>query len=193
MTQTLLALAALVALTMLTLGQVRDRVRNDADAYQLDAVVAARGVGVEVLERLSGYPFDGGEGGVVSSLVGASGVTGSGTDAYSPQSRFGSDSVATGRMLDDLFANAGWDDLDDFDGVDGVVAPVRVTDPSTGAVRSRDFTVSVEVRYAEQEASGNWRAALSPLTRSHCKRAIVRVDAPSLSTPLTFGRVYAAP
>ena len=186
MPQALLGLLALAALSMLVLQSSRDRVQDATSTHQLDAVVTARGVGVEVLERLTGYPFDGGEGGTASAT---------GPLAYSPASRFGvSGPSSAGVPLDDAFADTRYDDLDDFHGVDGALAQVQIADPTSGASQTQDFAIAVEVEYVEPDpVTGGWGPVQVADTRTPYKRAIVTVDSPHLAVPLQYARLYVAP
>ena len=179
MPQTVLALLALVVVTLLTQQTLLGTAADAADSHESESLVQARGVAVTVLERLAAYPYDGGEGG-----------SGPGTAAYSPPSRFGSGVSASGVSLDAVFAHTAYDDLDDFSGVAGAIASQPVTDPETGATTTLDFEVAISVRYAERDGSGDWQPASS---RTHHKLAEVRVTHPTLDAPLDFGRVYAAP
>lgn len=181
MPQTILALLAIVAATVLTLQVKGSAVQTLDDAYENDAYSQARGVAVSVLERLSAYPFDGGEGGGV----------GSDTTAYSRRQHFGTGSTTTGVPLNDLFASGSFDDLDDFHGVSGAVASRSVGNPTTGGTETLDYDVSIVVTYAKRDPSGDWISVLAP--RAHHKMAFVRVDHYTMDTPLQFGRVYTAP
>lgn len=152
---------------------------------EMDIAVTSRGVGIEVLERLSAVPFDGGEGGTPGGV---------GPDAFSPLSSFGSDSSSIGRPTDDLFTNPGWTDLDDFDSVEGAISTVKIFSPASGALESLDFTVNIEVRYVDQDAiTGDWQPVTELTRRTSYKRALVTVDSPMLTAPLQIGRIYAGP
>lgn len=80
MPQTLLALLALVGVSLMVLQTGQQRMQKASDIYIDSAISQASGVGLSVLERLSGYPFDGGEGGTPS---------GSDVERFSPRGSFG--------------------------------------------------------------------------------------------------------
>jgi hypothetical protein len=183
MPQSLLALFGILAISTLVLQTSRDRMSDLDASYRNEAEVQARGVAVEVLERLSGVAFDGGEGGDAS---------GTGTAVLSPRASFGSSADTTGQPMETLFSSAGLDDLDDFDGVTGAVATVSVVDPESGTAQSLDLTVAIEVVYVEQDAAGNWGPAASAATRTPFKRAMVSVDHSSFAEPARLGRIYVA-
>lgn len=184
MHQTLLALLAVVCVSMLVLQTRRGRVEDGASIYRSDAVAQARGVGLSVLERLSAYPYDGGEG---------ASPTASSTDAYSPRGRFGVGGPQRGLEMADVFADAARDDLDDFDRVVGAVARQSVSDPGGGAPADVVFEVSISVDYAARDGGGDWVRVAAPSRREHHKLVTVVVDHESFPSPLRFGRVYAAP
>lgn len=177
MPQTLLALLAVVGVTVLVQQGGRDRIDDAASTRRSEIEVQARGVATSVLERLSGVPFDGGEGG--------------GTSAYSPSLSFGTGASAAGRLLDEVFADGTYDDLDDFHGVQSVVARHFVYDPASKETRPLDLSVDIEVSYVEQD-DGGWVPPES-YVRTPFKRAIVTVRASDLLAPVQLGRIYAAP
>ena len=183
MPQTLLALLALSAVSVLTLRNSHSRIQDMQRAHRADIEVQSRGVAVGVLERISGYPFDGGEGAPPS----AAGVGG-----YSRPADFGADVAAAGRALDALFADAAYDDVDDFDGVADAVARQVLFDPASGEDRALDLAVDVEVVYVRPDAAGDWAPAPPPVRTPH-KQATVSVRHPSLTAPVRLGRIYAAP
>lgn len=184
MPQTFLALLAIVCVSLLVLQMGQGRVRDSTAIYRSDAIVQARGVAVSVLERLSAYPFDGGEGAT---------PLGSGTNAYSPRGSFGTGGTAVGLDADALLASPSRDDLDDFDGVAGAVARQSVTDAETGATQEVTFEVSITVDYAARDGAGHWRPVTDPSIRTHYKLATVFIDHETFPGPLRFGRIYAAP
>ena len=184
MPQTLLALFAIIAASVLSFQNSQTRIRDITRSHRGEISVQARGAAISVLERLSGVDFDGGEGGDASST---------GTDAYSPTQSFGSGSAATGRLMDALFADSAFDDLDDFDGVQGAVSRNSLYDPASDETRSIDLTVDIQVEYVEQDASDAWVAVTGSSDRTHHKRATVTIAHPTLTDSIRLGRIYAAP
>jgi len=183
MPQTLLAVFAIFGVSLLALQGARGRIADLQDTYQSGAEVQARGVGVEVLERISGVPFDGGEGGTAG---------GTGTDAYSPPASFGTGVDSDGQPLGTLFTIGAFDDLDDFDGVQGAVATVTVFDPVSATAQTIEVEVSIEVDYVADAGGGDWRP-VGGTTRTPFKRALVTLAHPSFPTPAQLGRIYVAP
>lgn len=181
MQQTLLTLFAVVAAGLLMQQAMKANRADQASSFESETQVQARGVAVSILERLSGYPFDGGEG----TTPGATG-----TNAFSPAASFGVGLPAV--SLDALFASSAYDDIDDFDGLAGVSAAQAVTDPVTGATQSFEVSVNVSVDYVKHTPSTGW-GSVNGATRTPHKQVTVTVDHETLTTPVRFGRVYSAP
>lgn len=184
MPQTLLALFAIIAASVLAFQNTRSRLDDMTRSHRGEITVQARGAAISILERLSGLDFDGGEGGDAAST---------GTGAYSPSASFGTAATASGRLMDDLFADPAFDDLDDFSGVQNAVSRDSLYDPSSDQTRSLDLSVAVQVEYVEQGATDDWVAVASASDRTHHKRATVTITHSTLSSPIRLGRIYAAP
>lgn len=184
MPQTLLALLALVGVSLMVLQTGQHRKQKASDIYVDSAISQASGVGLSVLERLSGYPYDGREGGT---------PLGSGVERFSPRGSFGVGGATVGADLDALFSASSRDDLDDFDGIVDAVARQSVTNPETGAVEEVLFDVSITVDYVARDAAGDWQRVTDFSIREDHKLVTVSVDYEAFPVPLTFGRIYAAP
>lgn len=184
MPQSMLALFAIFGISFLALQGSRDRIADLEETYRGDAEVQARGVGVEVLERLSAFPFDGGEGGSLE---------GTGTEMYSPVSAFGTSVATSGLPLGTLFNTPAIDDLDDFHGVRDAVARITVFDPVSASAQSLEIDVSISVAYVERDGAGDWGPVASPSTRTNYKRVVVTLDSPYFPTPARLGRIFVAP
>ena len=180
MPQTLLALFAVVAASVLAFQNSRTRIDDMTRTHRSDVEVQARGAALAVVERLRGYDFDGGEGA-------SPGATG--TDAYSPRKDFGTAVPTAGVLVDALFADPALDDLDDFDGIEGAVARQTLFDPASGEERALDLAVSVEVVYLQPSAGGDWETA-PPGVRTAQKRAVVTVRHATLPLPIRLAQTY---
>ena len=162
--QTLLALGALVLATILALTTFQSR--NDSQTRRLESLVEVEAVGVltEVIETLGGYPFDG----EPTSPPDPAPLT--------PAANFGSAGVAAGDTLLAEIQKGTFSDLDDFHGIDGVLAFRDVSDPATGGTESLSFSLGVTVAYVEEVGAG-WVPSAAP---TRFKRVQAYVTSPDM-------------
>ena len=176
MAQTLLALGALVLATILALTTFQ--ARNDAQTRRLESLIEVESVGVltEVIETLGGFPFDG----IPASPPDPAPLTAASDFGVSP-------SVPAGDTLSvHLWEKGTFDDLDDFDGLRGLLVHRSVSDPATGSDQSLAFAVDVDVEYVVENGSAGWVVSGTP---TRFKRVRVAVTSPDMIASDNTARV----